>query len=56
VGFESDDNEVEMVTRAGQIVHAGPASKTEIAGKILDQIATLRLSLRSAELLISDTA
>jgi phosphopantothenoylcysteine decarboxylase/phosphopantothenate--cysteine ligase len=56
VGFESDDNEVEMVTRAGQIVHAGPASKTEIAGKILDQIATLRLSLRPAELLISDTA
>ncbi|MFL6447666.1 MAG: bifunctional phosphopantothenoylcysteine decarboxylase/phosphopantothenate--cysteine ligase CoaBC [Bryobacteraceae bacterium] len=56
IGFESDNNEVEMVTRASQTVHAGPASKTEIAGKILDQIATLRLSLRSAELLISDTA
>jgi len=56
LGFESDDNEVEMVTRAGQIVHAGPASKTDIAAKILDQIATLRLSLRSAEWLVSDTA
>jgi phosphopantothenoylcysteine decarboxylase/phosphopantothenate--cysteine ligase len=56
LGFESNDNEVEMVTRAGQTVHAGPASKTDIAAKILDQIATLRLSLRSAELLVSDTA
>jgi len=55
LGFESNDNEVEMVTRAGQIVHAGPASKTEIAGRILDQIATLRLSLRSVEF-ASDTA
>lgn len=55
IGFESDDNEVKMVTRAGQVVHAGPASKTKIAGEILDQIATLRLSLRPAEL-VSDTA
>ncbi len=56
LGFESDNNEVEMVTRAGQTVHAGPASKVEIASQILDQIATLRLSLRAAELLVSDTA
>lgn len=55
LGFESNDNEVEIVTRAGQIVHAGPASKTEIAGRILDQIATLRLSLRAVEF-VSDTA
>jgi len=55
LGFESNDNEVEMVTRAGQTVHAGPASKTEIAGRILDQIATLRLSLRAVEF-VSDTA
>jgi phosphopantothenoylcysteine decarboxylase/phosphopantothenate--cysteine ligase len=56
MGFESDINEVEMVTRSGQSVHRGPASKTEIAGHILDQIALLRLSLRAAELLVSDTA
>ena len=55
LGFESNDNEVEMVTRAGQIVHAGPASKIEVAGRILDQIATLRLSLRAVEF-VSDTA
>ncbi len=56
LGFESDNNEVEMVTRAGQTVHAGPASKAKIAGQILDQIALLRLSVRSSELLVSDTA
>jgi phosphopantothenoylcysteine decarboxylase/phosphopantothenate--cysteine ligase len=56
LGFESNDNEVEMVTRSGPTVHAGPASKTEIAARILDQIAPLRLSLRASELLVSDTA
>jgi phosphopantothenoylcysteine decarboxylase/phosphopantothenate--cysteine ligase len=55
LGFESDDNEVEIVTRAGQTTHAGPASKTEIAGRILDQISALRLSLRTHEL-VSDSA
>ncbi|MFL6415962.1 MAG: bifunctional phosphopantothenoylcysteine decarboxylase/phosphopantothenate--cysteine ligase CoaBC [Bryobacteraceae bacterium] len=56
LGFESDYNEVEMVTRAGQTVHAGPASKSDIARQILDQVATLRLNLRAAEFSISDTA
>jgi phosphopantothenoylcysteine decarboxylase/phosphopantothenate--cysteine ligase len=56
LGFESDNNEVEMVTRTGQPVHAGPAAKAEIAERILDRISTLRLSLRAAELLVSDTA
>ncbi len=51
LGFESDYNEVEIVTRSGQIVHAGPATKREIAEQILDQVATLRLVLRSAETL-----
>jgi phosphopantothenoylcysteine decarboxylase/phosphopantothenate--cysteine ligase len=55
LGFESNDNEVEMVTRTGQTTHAGPASKTEIAGQILDRISTLRLSLRAAEF-VADTA
>jgi phosphopantothenoylcysteine decarboxylase/phosphopantothenate--cysteine ligase len=47
VGFEADRNEVKILTRAGQIVHAGPANKTEIASRILDQVATLRLALQA---------
>ncbi len=48
LGFESDRNEVEIIIRSGQTVHAGPASKKEIAERILDQVATLRLSVRNA--------
>ena len=47
LGFESDRNEVEIITRSGQTVHAGPADKSEIAERILDQVATLRLSLQA---------
>ena len=47
LGFEADQNEVEIITRSGQHVHAGPADKAEIAERILDQIAVLRLSLRA---------
>jgi phosphopantothenoylcysteine decarboxylase / phosphopantothenate---cysteine ligase len=49
LGFESERNEVEIITRSGQIVHAGPADKKEIAERILDQVATLRLSLRTVD-------
>jgi phosphopantothenoylcysteine decarboxylase/phosphopantothenate--cysteine ligase len=49
LGFESDRNEVEMITRSGQTIHAGPADKREIAAHILDQIATLRLSIRAVD-------
>jgi phosphopantothenoylcysteine decarboxylase/phosphopantothenate--cysteine ligase len=49
LGFESDQNEVEIISRSGQIVHAGPAGKKEIAERILDQVATLRLSLREVD-------
>jgi phosphopantothenoylcysteine decarboxylase/phosphopantothenate--cysteine ligase len=52
LGFEADTNEVDMVTQTGQTVHAGPASKREIAEKILDQVAMLRLSVRAAEALV----
>ncbi|HWF48280.1 MAG TPA: bifunctional phosphopantothenoylcysteine decarboxylase/phosphopantothenate--cysteine ligase CoaBC [Bryobacteraceae bacterium] len=45
-GFESDRNEVFIVTRSGETTHVGPAEKLEVAGKILDQVALLRLSLR----------
>ena len=49
IGFESDQNEVDIITRSGEMVHAGPADKAEIAGRILDQVATLRLSLRAID-------
>lgn len=50
LGFESNHNQVEIITRTGPTVHAGPAGKTEIAERILDQVAMLRLSLRHAQL------
>jgi phosphopantothenoylcysteine decarboxylase/phosphopantothenate--cysteine ligase len=49
LGFEADRNEVEIVTRSGQTVHAGPDSKDVIAHRILDEIAMLRLSVRGIE-------
>lgn len=49
IGFESDRNEVEIIARSGEVVHAGPADKKEIAEKILDQVATLRLSLHAVD-------
>ena len=52
LGFESDYNEVDIITRSGQTVHAGPSTKREIAEQILDQVATLRLVLRSAETIV----
>lgn len=48
-GVESDQNEVEIVTRSGRTLHAGPADKSEIAGRILDEIAMLRLSIRGMD-------
>ena len=49
LGFESDRNQVEIITRSGVRVHAGPANKREIADRILDQVAMLRLSLRALD-------
>lgn len=49
LGFESDRNQVEIITRSGERVQAGPADKREIADRILDQIAILRLSLRAVD-------
>jgi phosphopantothenoylcysteine decarboxylase / phosphopantothenate---cysteine ligase len=46
-GFESDLNEVTMVTRGGDTIHAGPAEKSEIAEVILDQVLKLRLTLHA---------
>jgi phosphopantothenoylcysteine synthetase/decarboxylase len=48
-GFEADQNEVEMITGSGPPIHAGLADKGEIADRILDQVATLRLSVRAVD-------
>ena len=50
LGFESDQNEVEILIRSGQRTHVGPASKKEVAERILDQVARLHVSLRAADL------
>jgi len=49
LGFESDRNEVEILSRSGQTVHAGPAGKNEIAERILDEVGMLRLNLRAVD-------
>jgi phosphopantothenoylcysteine decarboxylase/phosphopantothenate--cysteine ligase len=49
LGFESDQNEVDIIMQTGQVVHAGPADKSEIAERILDQVAVLRLHLHSEQ-------
>jgi phosphopantothenoylcysteine decarboxylase/phosphopantothenate--cysteine ligase len=43
-GFESETNEVILVTRDSEPLQYGPAPKTEIAEKILDRIPMLRLA------------
>ena len=52
LGFEADHNEVDIITRTGPAVHRGPGPKKEIAESILDEVATLRLSLRTANSLV----
>lgn len=47
-GFESDTNEVFLVTRDAEPLHFGPLPKSEIADHILDQIAYLRLAIYRA--------
>src|SRR5262249_16286565 len=42
IGFESDENEVVLVKKTGQIVKIPRASKREIADRILDEVVTLR--------------
>ena len=48
VGFESDRNEVVLVTRGSGPVALAKASKREIASQILDHALKLRLSLHAA--------
>ena len=46
-GFESDENEVMLITRDAEPKVIPRADKREIASRILDQIASLRLSARA---------
>lgn len=46
-GFESDENEVMLITRDSEPKAIPRAAKREIASRILDQIAPLRLSARA---------
>ncbi len=46
-GFESDENEVLLITRDAEPQMIPQADKREIASRILDQIAPLRLSARA---------
>lgn len=44
-GFESDENEVTLVTRRGAVIPVPRGPKMEIAHRILDEAAKLRLAL-----------
>jgi phosphopantothenoylcysteine decarboxylase/phosphopantothenate--cysteine ligase len=48
-GFESDQNEVVLVLRTGEIIPLARASKREIADRIFDQILKLRLAVHAAD-------
>ncbi len=43
IGFESDQNEVTLVLRTGEVERIAQAPKREIADRILDQVPRLRL-------------
>ena len=48
-GFESDDNEVTLVTRSGETIPLARASKREIADRIFDQLLRIRLEIHAAD-------
>lgn len=45
-GFDADTNEVLFVTGPDEPVHVGPASKIEVAHRILDQVPSLQLAIQ----------
>ena len=47
-GFDSDQNEVVLVTRSGEAIPIARAPKRDIARRILDQIIHLRLALHAS--------
>jgi len=48
-GFESEDNEVLLVMRTGEVLPLPRASKREIAGRIFDEVLKLRLALHAMQ-------
>jgi len=48
IGFESERNEVTLITRSGDIIPLPLAPKREVADMILDHVLKLRLALYSA--------
>ena len=49
IGFESDENEVVLVLRAGQTVPVRRAAKRVIAQRIFDEMIKLRLALHASQ-------
>ncbi|MBZ5727056.1 MAG: bifunctional phosphopantothenoylcysteine decarboxylase/phosphopantothenate--cysteine ligase CoaBC [Acidobacteriia bacterium] len=49
IGFESDQNEVVLALRTGELISLPRAPKREIAERILDQVLKLRLALHHAD-------
>jgi phosphopantothenoylcysteine decarboxylase / phosphopantothenate---cysteine ligase len=48
-GFESDENEVVLVLRTGEIIPVKRAAKSAIAQRIFDEIIRLRLAIHSSQ-------
>jgi len=48
-GFESEHNEVLLVTRTGEVLPLPKASKRDVADRIFDQTLKLRLALHAAD-------
>ena len=49
IGFDSDQNEVTIVTRAGAPIVVPRAAKREVARRIFDEMLKLRLALHAAQ-------
>lgn len=49
VGFETDDNEVTLITRSGEAIALPRAPKLTIAGQILDQVLNLRRAIHAGK-------
>jgi hypothetical protein len=47
IGFDSEQNEVTLVTRTGETIPIRRAAKRAIAGRIFDEILKLRLALHA---------
>jgi phosphopantothenoylcysteine decarboxylase/phosphopantothenate--cysteine ligase len=48
-GFESEHNEVTLLTRTGEVLPVPKASKREVADRIFDETLKLRLALHAAD-------